>query len=82
MESYPKKTEKYKRKEPPGILFLGGSLLLLAELLPIQYKNIWTALGISLIIIIIIIIIIFIYIIIYIFVVIDRLKGWYYTKWI
>lgn len=66
----PKRTGTYKRKEPPGILFIWGSFYLLAELLPIQYRNIWTALDISLIIIITL------------FVVIDRIKGWYYTKWI
>ncbi|MET3322255.1 UNVERIFIED_ORG: hypothetical protein ABIC97_005389 [Peribacillus simplex] len=71
MEVYPKRTETYKRKEPPGILFILGSFYLLDELLPIQYRNPWTALGISLIISIITL-----------FVVIDRIKGWYFTKWI
>lgn len=74
MELYPKRTEKYKRKQPPGILFFFGSCYLLTELLPIQYRNIWTALGVSLGISLIVIITLF--------VVIDRIKGWYYTKWI
>ncbi len=73
MELYPKRTEKYKRKQPPFILFYFGSVYLLTELLPIQYRNIWTALGVSTIIITITITL---------FVVIDRIKGWYYTKWI
>ncbi|MET3322310.1 UNVERIFIED_ORG: signal transduction histidine kinase [Peribacillus simplex] len=70
MEECPKRTETYKRKEPPGILFFWGSFCLLDVLLPIQYRNIWTALGGSLVILITL------------FVVIYRIKGWYYTKWI
>ncbi|GAB6255792.1 hypothetical protein PSKAS_13140 [Peribacillus sp. N1] len=73
MELYPKRTEKYKRKQPPGMLFFFGSVYLLTELLPIHYRNIWTALGVSLGISLIIITL---------SVVIDRIKGWYYTKWI
>ncbi|KQU17345.1 hypothetical protein ASG65_26695 [Bacillus sp. Leaf13] len=61
-----------KEKSPHAFCFFLGSFYLLNELLPIQYRNPWTALGISLIIIIIITL----------FVVIDRIKGWYYTKWI
>ena len=39
MEEFEKRTEKFKRKEPPGALFAFGSFYLLFELLPIEYKE-------------------------------------------
>ena len=39
MEEFEKRTEKFKRKEPPDALFAIGSFYLLFELLPIEYKE-------------------------------------------
>ena len=69
MEEFEKRTEKFKRKEPPDALFAFGSFYLLFELLPIEYRNNWTSLGI------------FLFTLFFLWRVIERIKGWYYTKW-
>ena len=69
MKVLEKRTEKYKRKEPPIALYFIGSFYVLAELLPIEYRNIWTSLGIC------------VFTIFFFWLVIERIKGWYYTKW-
>ncbi|MGE7602078.1 hypothetical protein ACQKL5_06165 [Peribacillus sp. NPDC097675] len=68
------RTETYKRKQPPQLLFfLGIYFSLPNELLSSPFKNIWLTISVSLGVVTLM----------FTFLeMIDRVKGWYYTKWL